>query len=83
MKRGNRIRRDALRRYLIFRIKLIEVFHLSLLWTALSGEQFVPENVMGHSGRDFAASVRTTMLGWFCTIVDQSAGGLNIFSYLA
>jgi hypothetical protein len=73
------MRRDALRRYLVFRMKLIEVFHFSLLWAPLSRERFVPENVMGHQGRDFAASVRTAMLGWFCTIVDQSDGGLNIF----
>lgn len=74
------MRKDALRRYLVFRLKLIEIFHFAQLWSALTEEQFVPENVMGHSGRDYAASARTAMLAWFCTVVDQSTGGLNIFN---
>jgi hypothetical protein len=73
------MRRDALRRYFIYRMKLIELFHLHLLWGALANEEFVPENVMDHTGRDFAASIRTSLLSWYCTIVDRSAGGLNIF----
>ena len=77
--RGKQLRRDALRRYFVFRMKLIELFHFHLLWGALTEEQFTPENVMGHSGRDFAASVRTALLGWYCTIVDKTTGGLNVF----
>lgn len=74
------MRRDALRRYFVFRLKLIELFHLHLLWCSLADDKFTPENVMEHSGRDFAESVRTALLSWYCTIVDQTRGGLNIFN---
>jgi hypothetical protein len=47
---------------------------------ALADEKFVPENIMEHEGRDFAYSVRTALLSWYCTIVDRTAGGLNIFN---
>lgn len=80
MTRGQQMRRDALRRYFIFRMKLIELFHFHLLWGALADEEFVPENIMEHDGRAFADSVRTALLSWYCTIVDRTAGGLNIFN---
>src|SRR6266446_3168579 len=77
---GQQMRRDALRRYFVFRMKLIELFHFHLLWGALADEKFVPENVMDHDGQVFAESVRTALLSWYCTIVDRTAGGLNIFN---
>jgi hypothetical protein len=61
-------------------MKLIELFHFHLLWGALADEKFVPENVMDHDGRVFAESVRTALLSWYCTIVDRTAGGLNVFN---
>jgi hypothetical protein len=57
-----------------------ELFHFHLLLDALADEKFVPENIMEHEGRDFAYSVRTALLSWYCTIVDRTAGGLNIFN---
>jgi hypothetical protein len=80
MKRSDRLRKDALRRYFVFRMKLIEVFHFVSLWSSLDDEEFIPENVMEHDGSDYAESVRTALLGWFCTIVDQSGGGLNVLN---
>ncbi len=77
---AEQLRRDALRRYFVFRMKLVELFHFHLLMEALVDEKFVPENVMGHEGRDFAYTVRTALLSWYCTIVDRSEGGLNIFN---
>jgi hypothetical protein len=79
MKRGQRMRKDALRRYLIYRMKLTELLHLHLLWCALQEDKFVPKNILGHDGQDFALSVRTVVLGWLCTILDQSSDGLNVF----
>jgi hypothetical protein len=76
---AEQLRRDALRRYFVFRMKLIELFHFHLLFSALADEKFVPENIMEHEGRDFAYSVRTALLSWYCTIVDRTDGGLNIF----
>jgi hypothetical protein len=72
-------RKDALRRYFVYKMKLIELIHLHLLLDALNNQKFVPENVMGHDGRNFGSSVRTALLSWYCTIVDQSKGGLNVF----
>lgn len=77
---AEQLRRDALRRYFIFRLKLIELFHLHLVWASLADDKFTPENVMDHSGRDFAESVRTAYLSWYCTIVDRTQGGLNVFN---
>jgi hypothetical protein len=74
------MRRDALRRYFVFRMKLNELFHFHLLWGALADEEFFPENVMDHDGRVFAESVRTALLSWYCTIVDRTTGGLNVFN---
>jgi hypothetical protein len=74
------MRKDALRRYFVYTMKLIELFHFHILWGALANENFVPENVMGHSGRNFAESVRTVLLSWYCTIVDSTQGGLNVFN---
>lgn len=79
MDKGNRIRRDALRRYFIFRMKLVELMHFNVLWDTLRKNRFAPENVLGHEGVDFAHSVRTAALSWFCTVVDQSRDGLNVF----
>jgi len=79
MKPENGTRKAALHRYFVYRLELIELFHFNLLWSALNDEKFVPENVMGHDGRDFALSVRTVALSWFCTIVDRTSGGLNVF----
>jgi len=53
MTREQQMRRDALRRYFVFRMKLIELFHLHLLWSALADETFVPENVMEHGWSRF------------------------------
>lgn len=77
---AEQLRRDALRRYFIFRLKLVELFHLHLVWASLADDKFTPENVMDHSGRDFAESIRTAYLSWYCTIVDRTLGGLNVFN---
>jgi hypothetical protein len=77
---AEQLRRDALRRYFVFRMKLIELFHFHLLFSALLDEQFIPKNVMEHEGRDFAYTVRTALVSWYCTIVDRTDGGLNIFN---
>ena len=77
---AEQLRRDALRRYFIFRLKLIELFHFHLIWCSLVDDKFTPENVMDQSGRDFADTVRTALLSWYCTIVDQTQGGLNVFN---
>jgi len=79
MKRGVQLRKNALRRYLVYRMKLMELIHFYLLWSSLNENAFYPENSLGQDGPDFADSLRTACLSWYCTIVDQSSDGLNIF----
>jgi hypothetical protein len=73
------MRKDALRRYFVFRMKLMELIHFHLLWRALDRNEFFPDNVMGHDGADFSNSVRIASISWFCTVVDCTGGGLNAF----
>lgn len=77
MKGGQRMRKDALRRYMVYRMKLLELNHLHLLWAALA-EGYAPNNRMGQKGCDFAETVRTAALSWFVTLVDKR-DGLNVF----
>jgi len=79
MRRGEQMRRDALRRYLVYKMKLMELIHLNVLWRELNDEKFAPANAMNHTGREFSQSLRIFILSSFCTIVDQSNGGLNVF----
>jgi len=76
---GNEMRKHALRRYVICRIKDIELIHLNLILSELRENKFTPENLMGHKSDDFARSMQIVGLGWFATLVDQSRDGLNIF----
>jgi len=78
MKGGQRMRKDTLRRYMVYRMKLLELYHLHLLHKALA-EGDAPNNEMGQNGRDFAETVRTAALSWFVTLVDKSRDGLNVF----
>jgi hypothetical protein len=73
------MRKHALSRYFVFKMKLIELIHLHLLLEALREERFFPPNLMGHDGQHFAGTVRTAYLSWYCTIVDRSNGGLDAF----
>ena len=77
MRRGDQIRKRALHRYVIFKMKLIELLHLHLVWKALNDDLFTPPNVMGHDGTDFADTLRTVLLSWYMTLVDKN--GLDVF----
>jgi hypothetical protein len=74
------MRKHALQRYFIYRLKLMELIHFYNLWNDLSSGRFVPPSGTGHhTGRDYAQSLKTVCLSWFCTIVDQSNGGMDVF----
>ena len=79
MKTGLRMRRDALRRYVLFRMKSLELLHFYLLTAALTEHGYTPPNDLQHDGTDFANSVRTACIGWLATIVDQTREGMNVF----
>jgi hypothetical protein len=60
-------------------MKLLELLHFYLTWAELSRDNFTPPNVMGHTGRSFADSLRTACMAWWATVVDTTPGGLNVF----
>jgi hypothetical protein len=75
----NEMRKHAMRRYVIARIKDMELLHLQLLLGELRSNKCIPSNIMGHTSDDFARSIQTVALAWYATLVDQSRDGLNIF----
>jgi hypothetical protein len=73
------MRKDALRRYVLYRMKALELLHFYLLHIALTEHEYIPPNDLGHDGRDFSNSVRTASISWLSTMVDQTRGGMNVF----
>jgi len=73
------MRKDALRRYMLYRMKSLELLHLYLIYGDLTEHGHIPPNELGHQGRDFADSVRTVLISWLATFVDQSQDGMNVF----
>jgi hypothetical protein len=66
------MRKDALRRYLVFRVKTIEMLDIGVVrQTALAGNLSVP-NPAGRFPKDFADSLRTPHLSWFALLIDKN-----------
>ena len=66
------MRKDALRRYLVFRVKMIEMLDIALLrQTAAAGNISVP-NPVDRLSKDFADSLRTSHLSWFALMIDKN-----------
>jgi hypothetical protein len=73
------MRKDDLRRYVIWRMKSLELLHFYLLLFDLNNKRYCPENMLGHDARMFASSIRTVTISWLATFVDQSRDGMNVF----
>jgi hypothetical protein len=71
------MRKAALRRYLVLRVKLIEFFDIGALRQGLEAQQFTVTTPVGRISSDFAASLRTVQLSWFAVLVDKSKGGMD------
>ena len=72
------MRRDALRRYLVFRVKTIEMLDIGVVrQTAAHGKLAVP-NPVGRLPKDFADSLRTPHLSWFAVLIDKN--GLDVIN---
>src|SRR5579884_2875580 len=71
-------RRDALRRYIVFRVKAIEFLDLVTLWRGLKMKEFFPYTPVGRTQNDIAWSMRTVALSWLALFVDKSKGALNV-----
>ncbi len=75
---SHEMRRHALRRYVVFRVKAIEFLDIGALWQSLNKNEFCPKTPVGRTTNDFADSLRTVQLSWFALFVDKSRDGLNV-----
>ena len=66
------MRKHALRRYLVFRVKVVEFLDLGAMrQKLLRGNLSVP-NPVGRKPSDFADSLRTVQLSWFALLIDKN-----------
>jgi hypothetical protein len=79
VRRAEQLRKDDLKRYVIYRMKSLELLHFYLLLNDLNESGHFPPNDLDHDGRMFASSVRTVVISWLATIVDQTRDGMNVF----
>ena len=79
MNHGEKLRRADLKRYVIYRMKQLELLHFYLLLQDLNESGHCPANDLDHDGRMFASSVRTVTISWLATFVDTSRNGMNVF----
>lgn len=70
------MRKHALRRYLVFRIKLIEFLDMAALWHLLRDGKLSPDTPAHRQAKDFADSIQTVLLSWFALFIDKN--GMNV-----
>jgi hypothetical protein len=73
------MRKAALRRYLVLRVKVIEFFDIGALQQGLGAQQFAVTTPVGRISSDFAADLRTVQLSWLAVLVDKSKDGMDAF----
>jgi len=69
-------RKSALRRYLVFRVKAMEMMDMSLLHQAATSHKLGIPSTTGRVEKDFADSLRAPLLGWFALLIDKQ--GLDV-----
>src|SRR5215471_12294884 len=69
---AEKMREDALRRYIVFRMKAIEFLDLGVLWQGLKRNEFLPYTPVNRTVHDFAWSIRTMVLSWFALFIDKN-----------
>jgi hypothetical protein len=74
---GLELRRNTLKRYVIYRLKMQELLHFQLLFMELNSGTICPKNIMDHDSAEFASSMRVAAVSWWVTFVDKNA--LNVF----
>lgn len=75
---GHEMRKHALRRYVVFRVKAIEFLDIAALRQSLKKGEVCPPTPVGRTSGDFADSLRTIQLSWFAVFVDKSKDGMNV-----
>lgn len=72
----HQMRRDALRRYIVFRIKAVKFLDLGALWQALKRKEISVYTPVGRTQDDVLWSMRTVILSWFALFIDKN--GMNV-----
>lgn len=77
------MRKSALRRYLVFRVKAREMMDLNVLYQAATSGNLEVPNPSGRVAKDFADSLQTPLLGWFALMIDkQGLDAMQLWSEL-
>lgn len=71
-------RRKALRQYVVYHLKLVELLHLFLLTMGLAEGSPVPENVMGHGPEPFRETLLNAVVVTFMTIADERSKNTHV-----
>src|SRR5260370_31779600 len=66
------MRKSALRRYIVFRVKAMEFLDMAVIWKALDADQISVPNPVQRTSSDFAAGLRTVLLSWFALLIDKN-----------
>jgi hypothetical protein len=75
---GHEMRKHALRRYLVFRIKLMEFLDIDAMRQGLEKNEFLPRTPVNRITTDFIAALRTAEISWFAIFIDQTRNGTNV-----
>ena len=78
-----KMRKHALRRYIVFRVKAIEFLDLAATRQALLSNQINIPNPVQRMNSDFAGALRTVMLSWLAIFIDKSKEGMNVMELWA
>lgn len=66
------MRKDVLRRYLVFRVKAIEMLDIGAVRQAAESGNLAVANPVGRLPSDFVDSIRTPHLSWFALLIDKN-----------
>jgi hypothetical protein len=69
------MRRNALRRYLVLRVKIVEFLDIGALRQELTAQRVKVLTPVGRVSSDFGDSLRTVQLSWLALLIDKN--GMN------
>jgi hypothetical protein len=75
---NQQMRAAYLRRYLVYRMKVIEFFDLSAMRQGLTSDQFRVPTPVGRTNQNFVEALRTVQLSWFAIFIDKSKDGMDV-----
>ncbi|HTF26875.1 MAG TPA: hypothetical protein VK937_23655 [Candidatus Limnocylindria bacterium] len=75
------MRKHALRRYIVYRVKAVEFLDFGALRHGLESGDFCPRTPVNRISTDFVESLRTVQLSWFANFVDKSKDGVDVIEF--